>query len=116
MKNKNPSKYEKHFPSLSDKEVEAINLFRDMLDQKFLDIKREGKFSALEMCDLLSPYLENPYFFSKLHPGGDAEYYADNRHINMDVMVAMRRIFGIDINALIDGVFQNLPPRKPPQK
>lgn len=116
MKSENSSKYEKRFPSLSDREVEAIDLFQDMLDQKLLDIKREGKFSAMDMCDLLSPCLENLYFFSRLHPGGNADNYADNRHVNMDVMVAMRRIFDIDINALIDRAFQHLPPRKPPQK
>lgn len=108
-------KIEKHLPSLSEREIEAVKLFRDILDQKILDIRDDGKFTNQEMCDLLYPYLKNQTFLSRLYPNGDGDNH-DSRHVNLNLAVAMRRVFGISIDELIDDSFLNFPPRQPPQK
>lgn len=100
-------------PSLTDEEVEAINLFQDMLDQEILDIKQDGNYSDMDMYDMLRPFLNAPNIMSKIrHNGEDAK---DKRHVNLEMMVAMRRAFGTSIDDIIDRTFQfkKLPPRKP---
>lgn len=108
-------KIEKHFPSLSEREIEAVEQFRDELDKELLNIKENGNFTALEMCDLLYPYMKDPVFLSRLHPYG-ASNATDSRHVNMNLAVAMRRVFDISIDAIVDKVYLGFPSRKPPQK
>lgn len=100
--------------SLSDKEVEAIDLFQDMLDQEILDIKQDGNYSDMDMYDMLRPFLSAPNIMSKIRHNGDKDA-KDKRHVNLEMMVAMRRAFGTSIDDIIDRTFQfkKLPPRKP---
>lgn len=117
MKSENSSKYEKRFSELSDREVEAIKLFQDMLDQAILDIKQNGNFSNQDMYDMLGPFLGGAIIMSRICPNKSIKI-KDRRHVNLRLMVAMRRVFDISIDDLIDRLFQsqNLPPRTPPQK
>lgn len=99
----------KHFSSLSGSEVAAIELCQDMLGEKLLDIKLVGKYTALDLCDLLSPYVDNPAMLSRI----GVKKTNDKRHINLRTVIAMRRVFGISIDEIVDECFQSLEPRKP---
>lgn len=101
-----------YFAGLSDSEQKAIDLCQEMLEEKLLDVKIKGNFSAQEMCDMFSPYMNNPLLLSRIGRKG----MDDKRHINLKTVIAMRRIFGISIDEILDECFQPLEPRKPPQK
>lgn len=97
---------------MSDSEQKTIELCQEMLEEKLLDVKIKGNFSAQEMCDIFSPYMNNPLLLSRIGIKGMGE----KRHINLKTVIAMRRIFGISIDEILDECFQSLEPRKPPQK
>lgn len=105
----------RHFSSLSDREIEAINLFPEMLDTKILDIMHDGKFTGDDMYDLLRPYISGPNIMSKICIDSGVRLQ-DRRHVNLKIMAAMRRVFGISIDKILDECFQSLEPRNPPQK
>ena len=71
-----------------------------------------GTYSQKEMFDLLRPFISAPNIVSKLC----AVAGADKRHVNLKLMAAMRRVFGVSIDELLDECFQYLPDREPPKK
>ena len=105
----------KHFTSLSDREIEAINFVPEMLDMTILDIMHDGKFTGEDMYDLLRPFISGPNVMSKICPNSEIKLQ-DRRHVNLKIMAAMRRVFGISIDKILDECFQLLEPRKPHEK
>lgn len=97
-------------------EVKAVEEFQAKLDEKLLEVMRTGNFSYQDMYRLLEPFISDYTFLYKIRVGENALYRADNRHVSWRLMVAMRRIFGISIDAIIDKLFQGFPLRTPPKK
>ena len=56
----------KVLPPLSDMEINAVYLFQERLDQKFLDVMLAGKFTTQDMWELLAPFVYAPNFVSKI--------------------------------------------------
>lgn len=102
-------------PSLSDDEIAAIEQFQYILDRQLRGLKDGYGLTAEEMYDLLRPYLSGPNVVSKIGvlPGCKV---TDQRHVNLKLMVAMYRVFGISIDELLAECFQSLPERQPPTK
>lgn len=100
----------KHKPSLSADEVAAIKKFQNRLDEALLDLKDSLGLTNEAIYELLSPILSGANIISKI---GVPPGCVDRRHVTWKLMVAMRRVFGISIDKMIDGCFQNLPPRQP---
>jgi len=102
-------------PCLSDDETAAIAKFQYMLDRQLSVLKDRYGLTSEEMYDLLRPYLSGPNIVSKIGvpPGCKV---ADQRHVNLKLMVAMYRVFGISIDELLAECFQSLPERQPPKK
>ena len=105
-----------HFPTLSDRDVEAVRLFQEMLDEKILDIKREGNYTNQDMYDLLGPFLSGPNVMSKIRIDSEDVNIADRRHVNLELAAAMNRVFGVSLDEILDELFQYLPPRTIPPK
>lgn len=102
-------------PSLSEEEKAAIKTFPEMLDKKFRNMVDSGTYSSKEMYELLYPYISAPCHVSRI--GIDkASGMSDIRHINLKQMAAMRRVFGISIDQILDECFRSLPDREPPKK
>lgn len=93
---------------LSQEEEEIINNFQKVLDKKFAEIVR-GNYSSMDMFNMLYPILSSPNIVSKIV--ADSPYFGDKRHVNIKLMVAMRRVFGISIDEMIDENFKSLGPR-----
>lgn len=102
----------KFYPGLSEEEIQAVDQFPYKLDEAFREIKEDGGYSSKDMCDIFNPCISTPQIVSKIC----AERGKDKRHVSRNTMVVMRRVFGISIDRLIDGCFQNLPPRQPLKK
>ena len=101
------------YPPLSEAELEAIERFQTELDKKFGEIAY-GNFSAKEICDMLYPYVSTPYIASKI--SNLSPTAKDKRHVNLRIAAAMRRVFGVSLDEILDECFQSLPPRTPPKK
>ncbi len=92
--------------SLSEQETEAIKNFQKNLDNKFRALQKEHNLSNKAMADLFYPFIEGPDKVSKI--GIDPQYHADVRHCNMKILAALRLVFGISIDEILD---QELKPR-----
>lgn len=103
----------KPWPSLSNAEQEAIEDFPQKLDGKFREIA-QGDFTAMEIAELLDPYISNANIVSKISTLSPKA--KDRRHVNLRIAAAMRRVFGVSIDAILDDCFRDLPPRTPPKK
>jgi len=102
-------------PSLTDHEVAAIEKFQYMLDRQLSALKDRYSLTSEEMYDLLRPYLSGPNIVSKIGvpPGCKV---ADQRHINLKLMAALYRVFGMSVDELLAECFQSLPERQPPKE
>lgn len=105
-------KPKKFYPGMSEEELKAVKQFPKKLDKTFSKIKEDGGYSNKDMCDIFNPYISTSQIVSKIC----AERGEDKRHVNLDTMVTMRRIFGISIDKLIDECFQSLPAHELPKK
>lgn len=54
------------WPHLTDKDLDAIDFCQDMMDEKLQEIKKEGKYTNQDLCDLLSPLIANANTISKI--------------------------------------------------
>ena len=102
-------------PNLSSDEISTIDGFEDRLDKKLGELKKQYHLTNDDMYDLLAPYLSGANIMSKICPK-DKSVNPDRRHVSLLLMAAMRRVFGISIDELLDDCFQTLPDRQPPQK
>lgn len=104
-----------YLPNLSEEEQDAIKNFPNMLDRQFRHMVDSETYSPKELCELLYPFLRDSNIASKIGMPLCCEI-ADRRHVNLKLMAAMRRVFGISIDKLLDECFQYLPDREPPKK
>lgn len=102
-------------PNLSSDEIIAIDGFENRLDKKLGELKKQYRLTNDDMYDLLAPYLSGANIMSKICPRGESTN-SDRRHVNLLLMAAMRRVFGVSIDELLDECFQSLPDRQPLQK
>lgn len=82
---------------LTDEEVAKINSFQYRLEQEVRNIvDKVGRQATV--AERLDPIIGGEDKLSKIvaHTG------ADKRHINMRQMVALRYVYGLDINKLVD--------------
>lgn len=107
--------FKKFQPELSPDEISAIDGFENRLDKKLGELKKQYRLTNDDMYDLLAPYLSGANIMSKICPRGKSTN-SDRRHVNLLLMAAMRRVFGISIDELLDKCFESLPDRQPPQK
>lgn len=100
---------------LTQEEITVIDGFENMLDKKLGDLKKGYHLTGEDMYNLLDPYLSGPNIVSKICPpsGSNAK---ERRHVNVLLMAAMHRVFGISIDAILYECFQSLPSRQPPRK
>lgn len=82
---------------LTDEEVTRINRFQNRLEQAFLDIVAKEESQAT-VAKRLDPIIGGEDKLSKIL----AYTGADKRHMNMRQMVALRYVYGLDINKLVD--------------
>lgn len=101
------------YPPLSEAELEAIDRFQTELDKKFGEVAYRN-FSAKEICDMLYPYVSTPFIVSKI--ANMSPSAKDKRHVTLEIAAAMRRVFGVSIDEILDECLRSLPTRQPPKK
>lgn len=98
----------KYIPGLSDLEVSACKEAKKVIDDEFRRLANPGAggIQPDEMVDLLEPLISSPSWISRV---AARDGVVDRRHVTIAQLAAMRRVFGTDINALLDEL---IPPRE----
>ena len=86
---------------LADQEVEKINGIQEALDKAFRDIVDkaiEDEIPQTTIAQKLHPIISSDSHLSKIL----AKVGKDKRHVNLKLMVALRYVYHLDLNKLVD--------------
>lgn len=105
-----PKRRKNKVEPLTQAMLEAIEILPQMASAKFIEMVTEKELSNEEIVDIFFPYVFNTHEVSKIKASvkfskGKGEKRADMRNIKPEAMVAMRLLWGVDLNALVDDCY-----------